>query len=240
MRVRVASIVVLILVTAGLIADQPAAKQKSPRVALQAFGDVIGVWNGTGSPAGSLQDKQKGFWVEKMDWGWQFKGSDAWIKIDFDKSKNYTLGELRYVPEKDQFALTLTTVNKEKVTYVGGIQTRDTTKVFTLDRDDAKDSHRLVFTFLHANRFLIKYEVKPEGRPLYALKWSVGATKDGESFAAGPSGYECVVSGGRGTSAVSFMGKTYYVCCSGCRDEFNATPAKYVKEHEDKLKAKKK
>jgi YHS domain-containing protein len=24
------------------------------------------------------------------------------------------------------------------------------------------------------------------------------------------------------------MGKTYYVCCSGCRDEFNANPQKYI------------
>jgi YHS domain-containing protein len=38
-----------------------------------------------------------------------------------------------------------------------------------------------------------------------------------------------------------YMGKTYYFCCSGCRDEFNASPAKYVKEYEEKqAKAKKK
>jgi hypothetical protein len=175
-----------------------------------------------------------------MDWGWQFKGKDAWIKIDFDKSKNFTMGEIRYLPEKDHYTLTLTNTKKEKLTFVGTITTRDTTKILTVDRDDAKERQRLVFTFLHSNRFLYKYEVKADGRPLYSTKWSVGATKDGESFAAGSGKPECVVSGGTGTSTVSYMGKTYYVCCSGCRDEFNATPAKYVAEHEAKLKAKKK
>jgi YHS domain-containing protein len=34
------------------------------------------------------------------------------------------------------------------------------------------------------------------------------------------------------------MGKTYYVCCSGCRTEFNESPAKYVAEFEAR-KAKK-
>ena len=43
----------------------------------------------------------------------------------------------------------------------------------------------------------------------------------------------------KGTIAVSYNGKTYYVCCSGCRDEFKASPEKYVKEYEEKKKAKK-
>ena len=36
--------------------------------------------------------------------------------------------------------------------------------------------------------------------------------------------------------AVSFEGKTYYVCCTGCRDEFKENAAKYVKEWEAKRK----
>jgi YHS domain-containing protein len=49
-----------------------------------------------------------------------------------------------------------------------------------------------------------------------------------------------VVSGGKGTMPVSYKGKTYYVCCSGCRDEFKENPEKYIAEYEAKLKAKKK
>ncbi|MBI2808538.1 MAG: hypothetical protein HYX68_26420 [Planctomycetes bacterium] len=239
MLARTLASLTLLGVAVALSVGQP-APSKTPRVALQVFGDVIGKWNGTGEPKGTRAEVQAGFWTEKMDWAWAFKGQDAWIKVDFQKSKNFTAGELRYVPSKDHFAMTLTTLKKEKLTYVGTMQTRDTTKILTLERDGDKESQRLVFTFLHANRFLYKYEIRGDGRPLYALKWKVGATKDGESFAVGTGKPECVVSGGTATTPVSFMGKTYYVCCSGCRDEFNASPAKYVAEFEARLAKKKK
>ena len=35
---------------------------------------------------------------------------------------------------------------------------------------------------------------------------------------------------------VSFGGKTYYVCCTGCRDAFNEDPEKFVKAFEKKKK----
>jgi YHS domain-containing protein len=238
MLARIFASIAFLGIAATLAADQPAAK--SPRAALQPFSDLIGKWRGTGTPFGTQEEKQKRFWTEKMAWEWQFKDKDAWLKVAFDKSRNFTAGELRYVPAKDHFTLTLTTLKKEKITYVGALEIRDKTKVLTLERDDNKESHRLVFTFLHSNRFLYRYEVKPDGRSLYAKKWSVGATKEGEAFAVGDGKPECVVSGGTASIPVSFMGKTYYVCCSGCRDEFNASPAKYVKEYEDKKAAKKK
>jgi hypothetical protein len=34
---------------------------------------------------------------------------------------------------------------------------------------------------------------------------------------------------------VSYKGKTYYVCCGGCRDAFRAEPEKFIKEYEEKL-----
>ena len=81
---------------------------------------------------------------------------------------------------------------------------------------------------------------QPEGKTTFAKKYQVGATKEGESFAAtGSSEKECPVSGGLGTIPVSYNGKTYYVCCSGCRDEFKANPEKYVKEFEEKRKKEK-
>jgi YHS domain-containing protein len=236
---RILAFSTVVFFAAALSADQPA--QKSPREALQVFGGLVGPWKGTGQPIGTKEEVQKGFWTEKMEWGWKFKDKDAWMVIDFQKSKYFTAGELRYVPDKDHFTMTLTTVQKEQVTFVGNLDTQDEKKVLTLDRQSEKEAQRLVFTFLHSNRFLYRYETKAEGRPLYAKKWTVGVTKDGESFAVGSGKPECIVSGGTATTPVSYMGKTYYVCCSGCRDEFNANAAKYVKEYEEKLaKSKKK
>ena len=232
-RILFTCVVLGLAVTLGI--GQPAAT-KSPREALQPFGDLIGAWNGTGTPTGSRDDVQRNFWTEKMDWGWQFKGKDAWLQVKFEKSKHFLDGELRYVPDKDHYALTLTTLKKEKITYVGALDKRK----LTLQRQAGKESERLIFTFLHSNRFLYSYAVVPQGRVLPAIKWTVGATKEGEPFAVGTGKPECVVSGVTASTAVSYMGKTYYVCCSGCRDEFNASPAKYVAEYEANLKKKKK
>ena len=51
---------------------------------------------------------------------------------------------------------------------------------------------------------------------------------EGEEFASGDGRPECIVSGGLGTIKVSYQGQTYYVCCGGCRDEFYASPQKYI------------
>jgi hypothetical protein len=231
MRVFALLLVVGTLATSTLLADPPAPR--APREALQPFGDLIGSWRGTGTPVVPLGSKAD-FWSETIAWEWQFKDKDAWLKARFDKSKNFTGGELRYVADKDQFTFTVRTPAKETHIYAGSLKER----VLTLERQQDGEVHRLVLTMLHPERHLYRYEVRLAGKVLFAKKYSVGATKEGVAF-AGPDGKpECVVSGGLGTSTVSYMGKTYYVCCSGCRAEFNENPAKYVAEFEAK-KAKK-
>ena len=56
----------------------------------------------------------------------------------------------------------------------------------------------------------------------------------GESLGKTEKKNECVVSGGTGTMPITYKGETFYVCCSGCRDEFNSNPEKYVKEFKAK------
>ena len=169
---RIFACVAMIALAAVLAADEP-TKKKSPREALQAFGELIGSWRCTGTPNGTREEIQKNFWTEKMSWEWQFKDKDAWLKIGFEKGKYFTGGEVRYVPEKDHFTLTLTTAAKEKITYIGSIETRDKTKIVTFEREVNKDSQRLVFTLLHDNLYNYKFEEKPDGRPLYKMKWTV-------------------------------------------------------------------
>ena len=69
-------------------------------------------------------------------------------------------------------------------------------------------------------------------------KAEVGYTREGVTFGveAGGKKPQCVVTGGLGTMAVTYMGTTYYVCCSGCRDAFNENPAKIIAEYMKKKK----
>jgi YHS domain-containing protein len=57
--------------------------------------------------------------------------------------------------------------------------------------------------------------------------------KEGESLTGGASasdGPKCIVTGGAATMTLTFEGKTFPICCTGCRDEFNESPQKYIKK----------
>jgi len=214
---------------------QETQENKTPRTvrdALQAFNDLIGKWKGTGVPAGSREEQQKGFWTESISWQWQFKGKDTWLRADFAGGKHFKSGELRYLPESDQFQFTLQSAGKvakdakDKQVFTGKLEKR----VLTLQRKVDGATQRLVVSLLHANRHLYRLESKAAGKNLFSRHYQVGATKEGVAFAGGDGSPECIVSGGRGTIAVAFKGQSYYVCCSGCQDEFLANPEKYIRE----------
>jgi len=212
------------------LADTPKA---SPRDALKPLHMLVGSWKGTGTPEGTPDERQKGHWTETVAWEWQFKGTDAWLKLDIAKGKHFTGGELRSVGE--EFELVLATVSKEKLTYRGKLKE----KQLALERaiPDSKLVERLTFSLLHENRITYRLETRFSTGTTLSRLYLVGLTKEGVAFAdIGPSERECIVSGGRGTISVSHNGKTYYVCCSGCRDEFKDSPEKYIKEWEAKRK----
>jgi hypothetical protein len=236
LRFRLVLPCLLLTLSVALTAAAPAPK-RSPKEALQAFNDLIGSWRATGTPQqGPREERLKNFWTETISWEWQFKGKDVFLKAAIDKGKHFSGGELRYLPDQDRYRLTLRTPAKETVEFEG--EWKD--KRLTLERTDAgkQETQRLVVSLLHSNRYLYRYEVKPANQTIFTALYQVGATKEGVPF-AGPDGKrECIVSGGLGTMPVMYKGKTYYVCCSGCRDAFNEEPEKYIKEYEAR-KAKK-
>lgn len=210
------------------------------RQALQPFNLLVGSWKGSGAPEGTKDERAAGAWTETIAWSWKFKNQDAWLAVTFEKGKYFTRGELRYTPDKDakaaaRFTLTLTSPDKTTATYSGTLKD----KVLTLDRTGgpANEQEHLVISLLHHNRFLYRIETRPAGTTVaFTRRFQVGATKEGVPFADVPKGPECIVSGGLGTIKVSYKGKDYWVCCTGCRDEFKADPEKYIKEFEAKAK----
>jgi hypothetical protein len=219
-----------------------APKAVTPKQALQPLNVLIGSWKGSGVPDGTKEERAAGAWEETVSWEWKFKDQDAWFAATFAKGKHFTKGELRYTPAKDakaapQFTLTLTGTDKSTMTFVGGLSDKD--KVLALTRTDgpAGEEQRFVFSLLHNNRHLYRFETRPANTTVaFTKKYQVGATKEGVAFADVAKGPECIVSGGLGTIKVTYKGKEYWVCCSGCRDEFKADPEKYIKEAEARAK----
>jgi YHS domain-containing protein/uncharacterized protein YaeQ len=228
-----------VLMAALVVLSPLAAADKAKPTAKEALGvfhDLVGSWKGTGLPQGTREERDKGFWQEVITWQWQFKGKDVWLRGDVAKGKHFTHFEIRYLPDKDLYELKATTPAKETQTFTGTFAD----KRLTVDRadDKAKQTQRLVFSLLHFNRHLYQGEVKRDGQATFTRLYQVGATKQGVAFASEDKGIECIVSGGKGTIPVVYKGKTYYVCCTGCRDAFNEEPEKYIKEYEESRKKK--
>jgi len=80
---------------------------------------------------------------------------------DFEKGKHFVDGTLRYLGEKDQFELRVTTSDKQTVTFIGSL--KDARLVAERKDDKTKETHRLVISLLHDNRYLYHYEVQREG-----------------------------------------------------------------------------
>ena len=218
----------VLLCLAALTAD-PA--KPTPKEALQAVQSLVGTWKATGTPEGTREERQAGFWTEAVKIEWKFAADDACLAFTHGGGKAFQAGELRYLPAKARYELTVTTTDTPPAThkYAGPLSVgKQKEQVLTLDRDADAETHRLVLTLLHGNRYVLRAESKPKAGSLFAKRYQVGATKEGQPFASVPKGVECVVSGGKGTIPDAHKGTTYYVCCGGCRDAFKDDPEKFI------------
>jgi hypothetical protein len=233
---RLLSLAVLVTVVPhGLRAadDPPDAKEK-----LKELQDFIGTWKGTGGPDKPRPGPQDPVWSETLDWSWRFKGDDAWLVLRVEGGKQFKGGEVRYLPAKDAFRLTLTDKGGHELVYEGTLKN----EVLTWERRDAATGGTQRVTMNVAGdgaRFVYRVAHRDEGRTIWVKDFMVACTKEGESLARSEKKNECVVSGGLGTIAVSYKGETYWVCCSGCRDAFNENPEKYIAEYKARKAGKK-
>jgi len=216
--------------TGAVRAADDAKAQAASKAALQNLGEYIGSWKGDGES----KDAKGGFWKEKMNWGWKFKGDDSWINVEFTDSKLFSKGEMKYDPAKKVYQFTVVTKDDKTMKFEGAI-VRKVLELSYADPETKDVSKMTLSTNNDGARMVYDYAVQTKGKGLAKKLWAVQNGKEGASIASGKKN-ECVVTGGLGTMAVSYGGKTYFVCCSGCRDAFNEEPKKFVDAFEKKKK----
>jgi hypothetical protein len=216
----------------GLYAANAAAADTADAAkdALKAFNEYVGQWKGTGETKSGKTE----IWKESAEWAWDLKGPDPALKIKVTGGKQLAGGTLKYLPDKKKYQFTAVGADKKEQVYVGEIKARKL--VLTHEDPATKDKSTIeMSTNNDGARFVYNVAVQRRGVGIARRVAEVGLSKEGVSLAGGKKA-ECIVTGGLGTMTVSFNGKTYYVCCSGCRDEFNANPKKYVEEYEKSKK----
>src|SRR5262249_39674681 len=97
---------------------------------------------------------------------------------------------------------------------------------------------------LWPNANFVRYTLRVDRREPGAVQFSptieIGLTREGETLAAGSSttaSPKCIVTGGAATMTLTYQGRTFPICCTGCRDEFNDNPEKYIQKAARLLRA---
>lgn len=220
----------------------------SPRDVMKALKPIatvlIGEWTGILKNASTN---------EAHNWIWDVKSDRNFpaIVLNVPKGEFFSEARLTYDPRKSQFLMKMTDAEGVAREFTGEF----TEPVKDVPSDDGKTVERqfkLQLTELPSeeqttrwqylisqqnnNRYLMEVH-RGRGKSALRLRDIIGTQRNGVSFAKADDDYgeqTCVISGGLGTSTVSHKGKTYYVCCSGCRAAFEEDPERWIAEFEAK------
>jgi YHS domain-containing protein len=232
-RIRgiVGGLFVLLPCVASQAADDTAKGRREDQAALKTYGALVGSWRGSGQPE---RGKVRGAWRESANWAWKLTQDTAALAVTVKDGKYLRSAILRPGPEPKTFVLDATLANKSKRSFTGK---RDGKKALVLTAlESGEGLRRITLTPLHDTRLLVKLEAQaPDSKAYYQLG-EVGYTREGVAFAVGETGPICIVTEGRGTIPVTYKGKTYYVCCTGCRDLFKDDPEGVLAEAAEREK----
>jgi YHS domain-containing protein len=214
-------------VTLGGSAQPPklTPEQTKAKNELKKLEEFLGIWNLEGSVKAGGKET---IWKEQVDWSWKFRSVEPVIKLVFGegKGKYFAGGELTYDVAAKKYKLALVATDKTTSVYTGDLKVG----VLKVERkDDKGDVHRLAMnTLADGIRMQVRVEKQEGGKGLFQTAFKMEGNRSGESLAGGGKKAECIVTGGAASISVSFGGKQYFVCCSGCRDAFNETPQKFI------------
>lgn len=239
--------ILMLLLPAASFADK--AEEGKARLQLKAdkqflapIQSYIGAWRGVGIPD---RGKSDGAWGENATWAWSFDGDRAAIVFDITDGVIYKSGRITPGDKANHYHFTGTLPDGKTLEKFTGSVNEDGQLVFTTDtRTKDRPAEISLRTVAKGARLIILYS-KPSpvgGKDLVRLA-EVGYTRKGSGFGVSQKDNECIVTGGEGDIKVEYKGKTYYVCCTGCLDEFKEDPDKVMiefaqrKEEEAKKRA---
>jgi hypothetical protein len=224
----------------GPRADEPDGRDIPP--AFAPFEYLVGRWNGPAIPKDSAQSFRG--WPETHSWAWIFtKGKPTGLSVAIQGGKVLAGGKLTFDPARKRYRLEgrATKPGGGSIAFEGALDASG--KMLVLDqvgagKGEAADAGPgAIRLSIRPNSNFIRYTMGVDRREPGAAQFhrsiEVGLTKEGESLAGGTTASDrpkCIVTGGAATMTITFQGQTFPICCTGCRDEFNESPEKYIKK----------
>jgi YHS domain-containing protein len=206
---------------------------------------LIGRWHGQGIPRDGSAQQFRG-WSETHTWAWTFeKGKPAAMSVVIEGGRTLNAGKLSFDEARKLYHLEgmAATPAGRPVTFEGTLDRTGKLLILQSARKTSRGAGKVQLS-VRPNANFIRYTMLEDRQEPGATRFSriaeVGLTKEGESLAGAANASQrpkCIVTGGAATLTVSFQGQTYPICCTGCRDEFNENPEKYIKKAALLLKA---
>ncbi len=222
-------------------ASDDASESRDIPAAFAPFEYLVGEWTGPGVPKEKGAQQFRG-WTEKHAWAWIFtKGKPSGLSFTIEGGKILASGKMTFDPKRKVYRVEGKEPGAAGKTIAFEGKLDSSGKQLVLERLGKEE--RPAFSggemrmSLRPNANYLRYTMtqdrKDPDAAVFSRTLEVGVTKEGEAFAAGATTTErpkCIVTGGLATLSVTFEGKTFPLCCSGCLGEFNDNPEKYVKK----------
>ncbi len=227
--------------TAAKKSVPPEKQLDEVKKALKPIQVVLGPWH-------AIIDKTKTY--EDLQWVWDWRTDRAQPALAMatkEEGAYFKTARLTYLVEEEKFQMTLNDKDgKQRV--LQGVFTAEPTdkpgedkkqtpqrtyKLQVTEIGDAKDRWQIVMNQQDNNRYL--FELSQLRGSRFVRFDTMASQREGTSFALDDSDFKektCVISQGLGTTQVSYKGKSYWVCCSGCKAAFEEDPEKWIAKFE--------
>jgi hypothetical protein len=208
---------------------------------LQPLQVLLGQWRGT-----TRREYENFKAVDQHEWVWDLRTTPEQpaLVINSDKSPYVKSGRLTWDTATQKFLLSTTDAGGVTRTFTGDysepvhevVGSDDKLhKVFTLlfDQDKAGEDGeqwQLAIAQQENNRYLLEVG-KRRGQASFNRFDTVSTQREGTSLAASDTDYAekaCIISEGLGTMEITYKGRSYWVCCTGCRAAFDEDPEKWI------------
>lgn len=208
---------------------------------LQPFQILLGEWRWTTQRKFAGQSR-----TGNLDWLWDFRADRKQPALVFDAKNHpyFESGRLTYLPVSGQYQMVTKSGDDTRVfegTWVAGAEPQEvadgkkmhrTYKLEMLQTSPETDEqYRLILTQVDNHDFRMELTRRPSPGSHFTPVDVVRQQRVGTSFAVADSdnpGPKCIVSGGLGTMTVTYEGRSYPVCCSGCAAAFNEDPKRWL------------
>ena len=207
---------------------------------------LLGQWRGT------TRREYEGFKaVDNHEWVWDLRTTpnQPALVVASDKSHYLRKGSLTWDATSDQFILTAEDAAGVSRRYLGAfsepvheiVGSDDKLhRVFRLEFNQDENAlvagvrpeefWQIAFAQQENNRYLLEIGQR-RARTDFRRFDTVSTQREGTSFAISDTDYgekTCIISEGLGTTMVSYKGRDYWVCCSGCKAAFEEDPEKWI------------